>query len=68
MGADPRNNIVAPVAMLRTFVGDDGATRGNRRLHRLDEDVGGRVVEGRKPARLHEHALSIGEVSIECAQ
>lgn len=50
------------------FVGDDRATRGDGLLHCLAQDVSAGAVEGRKPARLHEHALSIGEVSIECAQ
>jgi len=41
------------------FVDEDGATRRDSGLHRLDEDVDAPAIERRKPACLHQGPLSV---------
>jgi len=45
------------------FVGEDGATRRDSGLHRLDEDVDAPAIERRKPACLHQGPLSVNDTS-----
>jgi len=50
------------------FVDEDGATRRDSGLHRLDEDVDAPAIERRKPACLHQGPLSVNDIRVECGQ
>src|SRR5215471_17206686 len=50
------------------LVGEDGATRRDSGLHRLDENVDAAVVERGKPTRLHERPLPIDDIGVDCGQ
>src|SRR5215467_10378575 len=45
------------------FVDEDGATRRDSGLHRLDEDVDAPAIERRKPACLHQGPLSVNDTT-----